>query len=71
MGDQLEVKVLQKVQAVRTGEMEVDTEVHCRMEFCQKVAHVGEHAEDLGLGSLLAMAELTSLHETCRQWGNN
>lgn len=71
MGDQLEVKVLQKVQAVRTGEMEVDTEVHCRMEFCQKVAHVGEHAEDLGLGSLLAMAEITSLHETCRQWGNN
>lgn len=71
MGDQLEVKVLQKVQAVRTGEMEVDTEVHCRMEFCQKVAHVGEHAEDLGLGSLLAMAEITSRHETCRQWGNN
>ena len=48
---------------MRTGEMEVDTEVHCRMEFCQKVAHVGEHAEDLGLGSLLAMAEITSLHE--------
>lgn len=46
LGDQLEVKDFQKIRVVRTGEMEVDIEVNCRMEFCQRVAHVGKHAEE-------------------------
>lgn len=54
---------------MRAGEMEVDIEVNCRMEFCQRVAHVGAHAEVLGLGSPLAMAKITSRHETCRHGG--
>ena len=75
LGDQLEVKVFEKIRAARAREMEVDIdelevdiEVNCRMGFCQRVAHVGEHTEDLGLGSPLVMAEIIS-HETCRQWG--
>lgn len=71
LGDQSEIKVLQKTCVVRTGEMKVDTEVDCRIEFCQRVAWVGEHARVLGLGSPLAMAEVSSRHETCRRWGNN
>lgn len=51
--------------------MEVDIEVYCRMEFCQKVAYVGEYVEDFGLGSFLVMVEIISRHEICRQWGNN
>lgn len=38
LGDQSEVKVLQKTHTVRTGEMKVGIEVNCRMGFCQPVA---------------------------------
>lgn len=71
LGDRSEVQVLQKTLEVRTGEMKVNTGVDCRMEFCQQVAWVGEHAGVLGLGSPLAMAEISSRHKTCRQWGKN